>query len=197
MKKTSLDQVTKNKDQLLKDTKGQEAQYQKMLVEVERKQSVFFGQLRELETHVIQGGLYIVQVTASSLPKKGTKLFKWPEEGYRLTQGYGCTKYARCGSRRGPYGGSPHNGIDIAAGYGSSIHAIAEGQIIANGKNDGWGNWVAIQHPNQYNLVSIYSHMRISTIWTGRCQAPRQLPVRRAGSLRRACAAPSCSRPGR
>jgi len=157
--KTSLDQVTKNKDQLLKDTKGQEAQYQKMLVEVERKQSVFFGQLRELETHVIQGGLYIVQVTASSLPKKGTKLFKWPEEGYRLTQGYGCTKYARCGSRRGPYGGSPHNGIDIAAGYGSSIHAIAEGQIIANGKNDGWGNWVAIQHPNQYNLVSIYSHM--------------------------------------
>ena len=157
--KTSLDQVTKNKDQLLKDTKGQEAQYQKMLVEVERKQSVFFGQLRELETHVIQGGLYIVQVTASSLPKKGTKLFKWPEEGYRLTQGYGCTKYARCGSRRGPYGGSPHNGIDIAAGYGSSIHAIAEGQIIANGKNDGWGNWVAIQHPNQYNLVSIYSNM--------------------------------------
>ena len=157
--KVSLGQATKDKDQLLKDTKGQEAQYQKMLAEVERQESVFFSQLRELETRVIQGGLYIVHVTASTLPKKGTKLFKWPEEGYRITQGYGCTKYARCGRKSGPYNGAPHNGIDMDDGYGSPIYAIANGQIIANGKNDGWGNWVAIQHPNQYNLVSIYSHM--------------------------------------
>ena len=158
--KTSLNQVTKNKDQLLKDTKNQEAQYQKMLVEVERQQSVFFSQLRELETHVIQGGLYIVHVTAdSNLPKKQKGLFKWPEDGKRITQGYGCTTYARCNRKNAPYGGAPHNGIDIASGYGSSIYAIADGEIIANGKNDGWGNWVAIKHPNQYNLVSIYSHM--------------------------------------
>jgi murein DD-endopeptidase MepM/ murein hydrolase activator NlpD len=158
--KTSLDQVTKSKDQLLKDTKGQEAAYQKMLVEVERQQSVFFSQLRELETHIIQGGLYIVHVTVSgNLPTKQKGLFQWPEEGYRITQGYGCTTYARCGRSRGPYGGAPHNGIDMASGYGEPIKAIAEGQIIANGKNDGWGNWVAIQHPTKYNLVSIYSHM--------------------------------------
>ena len=159
IQKVSLDQVTKGKNQLLKDTKGQEAQYQKMLAEVERQESVFFSQLRELETHVIQGGLYIVHVTASSLPKKGTKLFQWPEDGYRITQGYGCTKYARCGRKSGPYNEAPHNGIDMASGYGSPIKVISDGQIIANGKNDGWGNWVAIQHPNQYNLVSIYSHM--------------------------------------
>ena len=157
--KTSLDRVTQSKDQLLQQTKGQEAEYQKMLTDVERQESNFFNQLRELETHVIQGGLYIVHITASPLPKKGTKLFQWPEESYRITQGYGCTRYARCGRSRGPYGGAPHNGIDMAAGYGSPIKAIADGQIIANGKNDGWGNWVAIQHPNQYNLVSIYSHM--------------------------------------
>jgi murein DD-endopeptidase MepM/ murein hydrolase activator NlpD len=163
--KNSLDQATKDKNQLLQNTKGQEAQYQQMLTEVERQESVFFSQLRELETHVIQGGLYIVHVTASTLPKKGTKLFKWPEEGYRITQGYGCTTYAKCNKKNkygnfiGPYSGAPHNGIDMASGYGSAIYAIADGEIIANGKNDGWGNWVAIQHPNQYNLVSIYSHM--------------------------------------
>ena len=157
--KVSLDQATKDKDQLLKDTKGQEAQYQKKIVEVERQESVFFSQLRELETHVIQGGLYIVHIMASSLPKKGTKLFQWPEESYRITQGYGCTTYARCNRRNAPYNGAPHNGIDMVAGFGGQIHAIADGQIIANGKNDGWGNWVAIQHPNQYNLVSTYSHM--------------------------------------
>ncbi len=157
--KASLDQVTQDKNQLLQDTKGQEAQYQKMLTEVEWQESVFFSQLRELETHVIQGGLYIVHVTASGLPKKQKGLFKWPEDGYRLTQGYGCTSYARCNRSSGPYNGAPHNGIDMASGYGSSIHAIADGEIIANGKNDGWGNWVAIQHPGQYNLVSIYAHM--------------------------------------
>jgi len=160
IQKVSLDQATKDKNQLLKDTKGQEAAYQKMLAEVERQESVFFSQLRELETHVIQGGLYIVHVTASvNLPKKQKGLFKWPEEEYRITQGYGCTRYARCGRKSGPYNGAPHNGIDMAAGYGSSIKAIASGEIIANGKNDGWGNWVAIKHHNQYNLVSIYSHM--------------------------------------
>lgn len=158
--KTSLDQVTQSKDQLLKQTKGQEAQYQKMLVDVQNQENLFFTQLRELETHVIQGGLYIVHVTVNgNLPKKQKGLFQWPEEGYHITQSYGCTSFARCGRSRGPYGGAPHNGIDMAAGYGSAIKAIADGQIIANGKNDGWGNWVAIQHPNQYNLVSIYTHM--------------------------------------
>ncbi len=158
--KISLDQVTQDKNKLLQDTKGQEAAYQKMLVEVERQESVFFNQITELETQVIHGGLYIVHVTATGdLPKKQKGLFKWPEEGYRITQGYGCTKYARCGSSRGPYNGAPHNGIDMAAGYGNPIKAIADGEIVANGKNDGWGNWVAIKHPNQYNLVSIYSHM--------------------------------------
>src|SRR3989344_6823867 len=57
--KYSLDQVTKDKDGLLKATKGQEAAYQKMLEEVERKQSLFFTELKEIETKVIQGGLYI------------------------------------------------------------------------------------------------------------------------------------------
>lgn len=157
--KISLSQATDDKNKLLAETKGQEAQYQKMLVEVEQKKAFFFSQLKELETRIIQGGLYIVRVTAGSLPKKGTDLFSWPEDDYRITQGYGCTRYARCGRTRGPYGGSPHNGLDMAAGYGSQIRAIAEGEIIANGKNDGWGNWVAIRHPNQYNLVSVYAHM--------------------------------------
>lgn len=155
VKKTSLSVVTKSKDQLLKETKGQEAEYQKMLASVEQQKMQFFTELRELETKVIQGGLYVVQVTASNLPKKGTKLFEWPEDGYRTTQGYGYTSYAK----RGAYGGAAHNGVDIAAGRGSPIKAIGDGEIIANGiNNSGWGNWVAIKHP-PYNLVSLYGHM--------------------------------------
>ncbi len=153
--KTSLNQVKASKDNLLKITKGQEAQYQKMLKDTENKKMLFFTELRELETKVIQGGLYLVHVIASQLPKKGTNLFTWPEDSRRITQMYGMTTYAK----RGAYGGAPHNGLDIAGGMGSEIRAIGDGEIIANGLNDGWGNWVAIKHPNQYDLVSVYAHM--------------------------------------
>jgi murein DD-endopeptidase MepM/ murein hydrolase activator NlpD len=154
-KKNSLSSVKSNKNTLLKQTKGQEAEYQKMLTDIERKEAEFFTELQKLENDVVANGLYIVTVTADKLPKKGTKLFAWPEEGKRITQGYGMTAYAK----KGAYGGAGHNGIDIASGFGSSIYAIGDGEIIANGKNDGWGNWVAIKHPGAYNLVSIYGHM--------------------------------------
>ncbi|MDP3792914.1 MAG: peptidoglycan DD-metalloendopeptidase family protein [bacterium] len=158
--KISLASVQIDKNKLLTATKGQEAGYQKLLADVEAKKSVFFTQLRELETHIIQGGLYLVHVTATgNLPKKQKGLFAWPETDYRITQSYGCTAYARCGKARGAYGGAPHNGLDIASGYGDPIYSIADGEIIANGKNDGYGNWVAIKHPTKYNLVSVYAHM--------------------------------------
>ncbi len=154
--KVSLSQATGAKNTLLKETKGQEAAYQKMLADVESKKTLFFKELRELETKIIQGGLYLVHITAdSNLPKRGTKLFSWPEAVKRITQSYGMTTYAK----RGAYGGAPHNGLDMANGFGSEIKAIGDGVIVANGVNSGWGNWVAIQHSNQYNLVSVYAHM--------------------------------------
>lgn len=151
--KNSLTSATSTKNNLLVQTKGQEAQYQKLLEQTEKRKAKFFRELRELELKVISGGLYIVHIKADKLPPKGTNLFQWPEDDYRITQGYGMTKYAR----RGAYGGAPHNGIDLAGGFGNPIKAIGDGQIVANGFNDGWGNWVAIKHPN--NLVSVYGHM--------------------------------------
>src|SRR3989344_967853 len=152
--KLSLGGVQQDKNNLLKVTKGQEAEYQRLLEEVERKQSLFFTEMKELETRIIQGGLYILRVEAQNLPKKRTKIFQWPEDNYRLTQGYGMTRYAR----RGAYGGAIHNGIDMTVGFSTPIQAIGDGEVIANGTNDGWGNWVAIKHP-PYNLVSLYGHL--------------------------------------
>lgn len=153
-KRASLRGAQATKDQLLKVTKGQEAAYQKMVAEIERKQAEFFTELRILENQIVEGGLYIVHVTATSVPPKGTKLFQWPMDGYRLTQGYGYTSYAR--SRRRPYGGQPHNGIDVAAGYGDPVKSIGDGTVVANGKNSGFGNWIAVKHAN--GMVSLYAH---------------------------------------
>lgn len=156
----SLSGNKQSKNTLLAQTKGQEAQYQNMLKEVEQKQSQFFNELQKLENQAIQSGAYIIHVTATYIPPKGTNIFKWPYDDYVLTQGYGCTTYARCGKPSGPYGGAPHNGVDITEGFGSAIHSAADGVILASGYNDGWGNWVAVRHPQLYSLVTLYAHMK-------------------------------------
>ncbi len=156
--KVSLSGSKTNKNQLLTQTRGQEAQYQKLLSDVEKKQAQFFAELKDLESRALKSGAFIVHVTADSIPPKGVKIINWPygDGDFYLTQGYGMTAYAK----RGAYGGAPHNGIDMAAGYGSSIGAVADGIILASGMNNGWGNWVAIRHPSLGNLVSLYAHMR-------------------------------------
>jgi len=148
-------QAKSAKDKLLNDTKGQESAYQAQIDKLEAEKQELFRQLQEMELKVIHGGLYIVRIQATSVPPAGTVLFRWPYDNkFYLTQGYGWTSYARTGV----YGGSGHNGLDIAAGRGTPLHAIGAGRIVANGLNNrGWGNWVAIQHPN--NMVSVYAHM--------------------------------------
>jgi murein DD-endopeptidase MepM/ murein hydrolase activator NlpD len=156
--KASLSESKTNKNQLLAQTRGQEAQYQKLLSDVEKKQAQFFTQLKELESQALKSGAFIVHVTADSVPPRGVKIITLPYESgdFYLTQSYGMTAYAR----RGAYGGAPHNGIDLAAGYGTPIGAVANGIVLASGMNNGWGNWIAIRHPSLGNLVSLYAHMR-------------------------------------
>src|SRR3989344_28746 len=156
-KQVALSDTKSGKNNLLVKTKGQEVLYQKLLSETEKKEAEFFAELKNLENQALQSGAFIVHVTADSVPPRGTKIFKWPEAENRLTQGYGYTSYAR----RGAYGGAPHNGIDIAGGYGTSIHPVASGNILASGFNNGFGNWVAVMHGG--GLVSIYAHMRASS----------------------------------
>ncbi len=151
--KNSLDATKTNKNVLLIQTKGQEQQYQKLLSAAEQKEAEFFKQLQAIEKDAITSGAIIIHVTATSVPPRGSKIFKYPLEDYYLTQGYGMTTYAK----RGAYGGAPHSGIDLSEAYGASIHPIGHGWILASSYNAGFGNWVAVRHDN--NMVSIYGHM--------------------------------------
>ena len=155
--KIALDGTKQSKSSLLTTTRGQEARYQQLLTEVEKKKEAFFDELKSLENDAIKSGAFIVHVTATSIPPKGTKIFQWPYEDYRITQGYGMTTYAK----RGAYGGSPHNGVDIASGFGSPINPVTAGKILASGFNAGFGNWVAVLHDG--GIVSVYAHMRASS----------------------------------
>src|SRR3989338_4611969 len=91
----SLTQTKSGKNQILTQTKGQEAAHQKRLAEIEHQQTLFFTALKELETKIIQGGLYILHIQAQNLPPKGTNLFRWPEDNFYVTQVYGRTAYAK------------------------------------------------------------------------------------------------------
>lgn len=146
------------KNTLLKKTKGQERAYQQLLSDVDRQESELFKEIRALEQRVEAQKNFLKYAESKTAPPRGTKIFIWPEAGGSITQGYGLTAYAK----RGHYGGQIHNGVDISAGSGTPIAAAADGAVFAAGKNQGWGNWVAIEHSN--GLVTLYAHMIRSAV---------------------------------
>jgi murein DD-endopeptidase MepM/ murein hydrolase activator NlpD len=52
--------------------------------------------------------------------------------------------------------GQMHEGIDIGAACGTPIHAAASGTVIYSGWEDGYGNFVVIDHGN--GLATAYGH---------------------------------------
>ena len=74
----------------------------------------------------------------------------WPLQG-RITSGFGW--------RKNPYSSKLreyHEGIDIAASYGSAIRAAGDGVVTFSGYKTGWGRVVIISHG--FGYVSQYAH---------------------------------------
>ncbi len=163
-KKTVQQTEKGQKNNLLKITKGEETKYQQLLTQTEKEQAEFLKELAKIEEQIAIEKNFEGYFQAGTIPARGTKIFIWPEDGRRITQGYGMTKYAK----RGAYGGKIHNGVDFSSGVGTSVKAAAGGKIVAKGEkvcpnysnpscNGYWGNWLAIQHPG--GLVTLYAHL--------------------------------------
>lgn len=168
VKKSAQQTEKSHKDTVLKTTKGEEAKYQQLLSQAEQERANFLKDLAKIEEQILIQKNFVGYFKAGTIPKAGTKLFIWPEQGTKLTQGYGMTSYAK----RGAYGGKGHNGIDVAGGIGTAVLAAAGGTVISKGEqtcqdyvrpscNGYWGNWVALQHPG--GLVTLYAHMTKSS----------------------------------
>jgi len=74
----------------------------------------------------------------------------WPVQG-RITSTFGW--------RRSPFGGGEeefHDGLDIAAPYGTSIKAAGEGRVVKAGWEPGYGKIVVVNHG--YGYISYYAH---------------------------------------
>ncbi|HVM76556.1 MAG TPA: M23 family metallopeptidase [Candidatus Paceibacterota bacterium] len=105
--------------------------------------------------------------SVKGLPALDFDLFGKGGSGWSyVTQGYGRTPYS------GWYIGGWHNGIDIAALYGTPIDSASNGTVIAVGNQDnycpkrGFGKFIAIRD-DANNMVDWYAHLGAITVSAG------------------------------
>ncbi len=154
----ALDEDRSSKAGLLAQTKGTEANYQKLLKTSNAEEDKIQKELYDLD-NAARGRAGNPTISA----KKG--VLAWPMDGV-LTQGYGNTGFTSLGYNF-------HNGIDLAAPAGKPIYAAADGTVAhCNSSQAAYGNWCTIYHTVETNsgardIVTLYAHMRSVVVSPG------------------------------
>lgn len=136
----SLADQKKIRDALAKEIEN----HKRLLVQIEQEQNKYEAALEELEGQSRRvGGLYLSRGSGSG------KLV-WPADG-PVTSRFGMRnhpilRYARL-----------HAGVDIGAGYGSTVIASASGTVASAAYSGGYGNMIVIDHGD--GLATAYCHL--------------------------------------
>lgn len=160
LEKKVIDQNKIEKDRLLKETKNQEAAYQKLLEENKKKIESFAKDLRDYETQL----KFILN--SSLLPAKDNGILDWPLKKFLITQFFG--KTASSGRL---YASGTHSGVDFGVPVGTPIYAVADGTVKGVGDTDlqckgvSFGKWVFIEHYN--GLSTTYGHLSATSVKAG------------------------------
>lgn len=163
-RKAELDAVTYQKSKVLKDTKGQETEYQKLLAENERLEREANLEIFKLEEKLR------LALDPNSLPLARPGILAWPMQAAGTkTQPYGCieTAFARrnypdCNGTKGGF----HNGYDIAAPYGTKLLSAEDGKVVAAGNAPrAYGLWLVVEHAS--GLLTAYTHMSARDVSVG------------------------------
>ncbi len=171
IQKRSVDASKAAQQQLLVETRNQEANYQKLIAQKQASEQSFEQALVNLQSQ-----LNLV-VNPNLLPKVGTGVLDWPfskafmanctqRKGvfgnlFCITQYFGNTAFSTANPQI--YNGSGHNAIDIAAPIGTPIYAAMGGTVLATGNTDvvrgcySFGKWIMIVHGN--GLSTLYTHL--------------------------------------
>jgi len=160
--------VEKNKAEkstLLKETKNQESEYQKIIKEKEKLRAEFEAELQDLESKIK------FQLDPNSYPAPKNGIFRWPLDNVLITQRFGLTESSATlyNYRTGAWQGK-HAGIDMRANN-DKVYAMAEGVVMGTGDTDGvcprasTGVWVLIKYDN--GLASTFFHLTASTVKAG------------------------------
>jgi len=86
--------------------------------------------------------------------------YLWPSETSKtITSLFGKRNIELYGYER------EHTGIDIHGAIGTNVYAIADGTVIVSTYDDGWGEYMIINHGD--NILSLYAHMNCRTLKRG------------------------------
>ncbi|MFM9107132.1 MAG: peptidoglycan DD-metalloendopeptidase family protein [Chloroflexota bacterium] len=107
-------------------------------------------------------GDYLEDASYASAPASGSGLatgtFMYPVKRFTFTQGYGCSQYWWHYGYNAAWGCHVHNGIDLAAPYGTPVMAADGGVVTEAGWCDcGLGWYVKLDHENGFETG--YGHL--------------------------------------
>ena len=165
--KSLVEQTSKEKSNLLVETKNKETEYQKLLADRKKKKGELEAEMLDVEARL----KVIVDIT--KLPKYGKGVLKNPLANVNITQYFGNTPFASQNPQ--VYNGSGHNGIDFSAKVGTPILAAAAGTVLGTGDTDracsgvSYGKWVLIKHSN--GLTTLYAHLSVIQVSAGQSVA--------------------------
>jgi murein DD-endopeptidase MepM/ murein hydrolase activator NlpD len=168
--KVDLEAKQAEQTQVVKEIQDQKAQLQTVRDQrAAREQQIatieaqFQAQLAEMQAQRAVLQAQIASLIRESFRARSSGKWKWPIDGV-ITQGFGCTSYPfepydpTCPSKHF------HSGLDIAADYGTPVHA-ADGGIVHNftmacswgGGLCGYGRYVVIVHAGGF--TTLYGHL--------------------------------------
>lgn len=151
--KGSLSAIKQSQNEILVQTKAQEANFQNLIAQKQAARTAFEDALSDLNSKL----QYVVK--QSQITPSGQGVLQWPLDDVLITQFFGNTAFASTGA----YNGKGHNGLDLAASIGTPIHAALSGTVIGTGNTDAtrgcysFGKWVLLQHAN--GLDTLYAHL--------------------------------------
>ncbi len=150
--KVAVVETTKQKNQLLVETKNKEQDYKQIIADRTKKIEDAQKELFEIESQLN------IAVDRSSYPIGRAGILSWPLDTIFITQLFGKT----VDSQR-LYKSGSHNGVDFRASVGTRVKAPLSGIILGTGNTDvfpgcySYGKWVMIKHPN--GLSSVFGHL--------------------------------------
>ena len=127
-------------------------------------------QLAWTQAHIGAGLAMVTHMLPAGKTIAGLAL-SWPMNGAKVTQLFGPTDFLM----EPPMGPFPHfhGGIDIAAPFGTTVMAAADGVVVAVGHTKiGYGNYVVIAHGG--GVMTLYGHLLETDVEVGSKVVRRQ-----------------------
>jgi murein DD-endopeptidase MepM/ murein hydrolase activator NlpD len=145
------------------DRQAAEAQLRWVIAQSEQQVALAEQSRREVDAQI--AALQAAQEEARRRAGGGSGQFLWPERG-SISQGFGCTDYPfEAYAPDCPYPHRWHSGLDIAAAWGTEIHAADAGVAYTYYTGYGFGVYVIMVHGNGWS--TIYGHMSSIVVGNG------------------------------